>query len=360
MSGLTPIAGTLGIARAEHLLRRATFGYNWQQVVDFAGRTVDDAINQLFAAVPDPTPPSWTTTLPSTTEDDGANQENFKRWLLLQMLTGNFSTKEKITFFLHSHFTTIQSVVNQGRALYFQNVIQRMYAFDNTGLRNFKELTKKICIDNAMLILLDGRLNIRGKIQENFARELFELYTVGRGRNVQPPGPGDYVVFKQTDIEAAAKALTGYDFDRTYQNLDPDLNVPVGIVKLAGQIAVQHDNSVKQFSNYFGNAVITPNPTLLSGGQPTQASMLDELDQLINIIYSSVETAKNICRKIYRFFVYHNITDDIDNNIITPLANSFIAGGFRLQPIIETLLKSSHFYDSTNGTPDDDNFGALS
>src|SRR6185369_6644725 len=70
------------------------------------------------------------------------------------------------------------------------------------------------------------------------------------------------------------------------------------------------------------------------------------------------ETAKNICRRIYRFFVYHDITSDIDNNIITQMAATFTSSGFKLQPVLEELFQSQHFYDAAGGV-DDDNFGGV-
>jgi len=84
------------------------------------------------------------------------------------------------------------------------------------------------------------------------------------------------------------------------------------------------------------------------------------LDQLINMLYDkSSETAMNICRKIYRFFVYFNITDSIDTNVITPLATTFKNNGFKLQPVLEQLFKSQHFYDSGDSDVNNDNYGAI-
>jgi uncharacterized protein (DUF1800 family) len=365
MAGLNPLAGALGNKRAAHLLRRATFGPTKAEVDQFATQTAAQAVANLFQNVPEPAPPidpatndTWTdkapSAMPANASEDGDLQEVFKRWHLRLMLDSGMNAKEKVVFFLHTHFPAIQSVIDRSRALYFQNVLFRQYAFDKTGTRTFKDLVRRICIDNAMLRLLDGRLNIKGRIQENFARELIELYTVGRGRNVQPTGPDDYVVFKQQDVEEGARVMTGYVDDNNYDTLDEVTGLPRGIARPA-----QHDNSVKTFSAAFNNGVVQPRADLLQAGQPTEASMLDELDQFIDLIFSLEETSMNICRKIYRFFVYYDITDEIDNNIIRPLAQDFRNNGFRIQPIIERLLTSQHFYDSATADVNDDNFGAI-
>jgi len=368
MASLNPLTGALGKQKAAHLLRRATFGATPQQINTFATKTATQAVNDLFQAVTLPDPPTdpQTGTTWVNSESTEANseevvlQEVFKRWFVGRMIDEGVSAKEKVVFFLHSHFTAIQSVIERSRAMYFQNALQRMFAYDKTGTFTFKLLSKKICVDNAMLRLLDGRLNIKGRIQENFARELIELYTVGRGRNVQPTGPDDYVVFTQSDVVEAAKVLSGYDYDDTYGTIDTETNIPRGILKLNNTIAFQHDNTVKNFSSAFNNTVITPDASLFDNGQPTEESVFDELDKLITMLYeASDETAMNICRKLYRFYVYYDITDDIDSNIITPLATDFKNNGFRIQPIIEKLLQSEHFYDSANADVNDDNFAAI-
>ena len=91
-------------------------------------------------------------------------------------------------------------------------------------------------------------------------------------------------------------------------------------------------------------------PLLLNGGNATEASALDEIQQLIDLIYSKPETAKNICWKIYRFFVYapHTPAESlaIDGPIITEMANTFESNNYKLQPVIENLLRSQHFYEA--------------
>lgn len=371
---LAPFSGTLGKKASAHLLRRATFGATKADIDTFAAYSATQALNELFRSVALPAAPvlpggtAWLSTAPQPDEDDAMQQAYFIRWWLGQFLNTNvsaadrmpFSTRERITFFLHSHFTTIQEVVDNSRSLYFQNALLRHYAIDGGSdpLLNIRDLTKKICIDNAMLVLLDGRLNVKGSPNENYARELLELYTIGKGLSGQEPAsttPGDYTYYTEQDVQAAALVLSGFNNDVTFATLDTDTALPRGKAKTAsGNVPNQHDNTVKQFSARMGNTVVTPTAT-----PATEASMIDEISQLINMIYAQPETAKNICRKIYRFFVYHDITVAIDSTIIASLAATLTANNYKIEPVIKELLGSQHFYDSMDASVDNDNFGAL-
>jgi uncharacterized protein (DUF1800 family) len=122
--------------------------------------------------------------------------------------------------------------------------------------------------------------------------------------------------------------------------------------------ASAHDNTVKTFSSRFPGAVVTPNATLLNGGNATEASALDEISQLIENIYAQPETARNICRRVYRFYVYHEIGQVLDDTIIANMADTFKNSGFKLQPVLEDLFQSQHFYDAAVGV-NDDNFGGI-
>ncbi|SHG60821.1 Uncharacterized conserved protein, DUF1800 family [Chryseolinea serpens] len=381
---LPEFSGALGIKRAAHLLRRATFGATKQQIDVFAALTPAQAITSLFRqSLPDPALPIDPKTgqvwvLTPVTDANSMDLDSFlRKWIIGQMISAGvpsgislaYSAREKMVHFLHTHFTTIMSKVSNSRSIYYQNQLFRTFALDALNSNpaiNFKNLTVKISVDNAMLRVLDGNLNVKGSENENYARELLELYSIGRGlEGTLPPTTeqGDYGVYKEDDVKAAARVLSGWDVDEDFANLDPDTNLPRGKVKGSPTNASSHDNTTKQFSVHFGNATVQPNPALLNGGNPTEASALDEISQWIDLIYSSPQTAKNICWKIYRFFVYAPHTPEesivIDGAIIAEMANTFAAGGFKLQPVIENLLRSQHFYEATAGTVTDDNFGGI-
>lgn len=377
---LTELTTPLGLKRAAHLLHRATFGPTKDQIDLFATYTPAQAVNQLFGqTLPDPILPidpetgsEWVLT--GTTEANSGDsdlQEFFKGWLLGQMLSVGiapnlslaYSARERVVFFMHTVLTTIQSKVDNSRSLYFQNQLFRQFALDKNLVTtvNFKELAKKICVDNAMLRLLDGNLNVKGSPNENYARELHELYTIGRGlEGTLPPvtDPGDYFLFKELDVQEAARVLSGWDIDTTFSNIDPDTNLPRGKVRGSLTNASSHDNTAKQFSERFGNITIQPDPLLLNGTNATEESALDEVSQLIESIYAQPETAKNICRRIYRYFVYHTIDTPLNDSVIQDMATTFTNNGFKLQPVLEELFKSTHFYEAAAGV-DDDNFGGI-
>jgi uncharacterized protein (DUF1800 family) len=372
---LTPFTGILGKKRAAHLLRRATFGPTKAQIDAFANLTANQAIAQLFQVNPPPNPPidpatgqTWIGMPPAQgSSEEGDLQEAFKYWWLGQMLKPSQNAREKIIFFLHTHFTTIQSFVERSRALYYQNALFRLFALDKTNpLLDFKTLTKKLCVDNAMVKFLDSNLNVRGNPNENFARELLELYSIGKGREGQgfpePVEQYDYYYFTEQDVQAGAKVFSGFNVDDTYSNTDADTNLPRGVVRgfTENGFANQHDNQPKEFSNRLGNTIIQPNPALLDAqGRATEESMLDEIDQFVEMAYAQPETAKYICRRIYRFFVYHNISDTIYTQVIENMANTFVSSGYKLQAVLEDLFQSQHFYDAGTGALTDDNIGSV-
>lgn len=388
---LTELTEPLGTKRALHLLRRSTFGVTKQDVDTlFAALTPQQATDLLFRQV---LPPPPLPINPQTNQDwvesdvyapeqmDGELQDAFKKWFIGQMLASEvdpslklaYAARERIVFFLHTHFTTIQEKVGNSRSLYFQNALLRMFALDDMPAPvfpapapplelNLKNLTVKISVDNAMIALLDGNLNVRGGVNENYARELLELYSIGRGlAGALPPATeqGDYIVYKEKDVQEAARVLSGWTTNTDFgplvggtATIDPETQLPRGMVRGNSLNASSHDNAAKTFSNRMPGS-IQADPLLLNGGQATEASALDEIRQLVDLIYAQPETAKNICRKLYRFFIYHEITPEIDNTIIAEMANTLQANGFKLQPVLENLLRSEYFYEAAPGVGDD-------
>lgn len=377
--------GPWGLKQAAHLLRRATCGVTKSQIDSFAGLNMNAAVDALFpsTAPPDPILPIDPQTgqewfLSGATD---ANSENadlirfFHGWFIGQMMANGinpsiapaYSAREKMVWFLHTHFTTITSKVSNSNSLYYQNQLFRLYArdgFSSAEYMNIIDLTAKISVDNAMLMLLDGGLNVKGAPNENYARELFELYTIGRGieGNIpEPVGNGDYYYFTEHDVQQAARVLSGWGLDDEFLTLDADTNLPRGKVKGSALNASAHDFEPKTFSARFGNQVIEPDPLLPAN---SEEAAFDEIRQLINMIYSKRDTVKNICWKIYRFYVWgpHLLNDDnivaTDSTIIEGMADTMIASGYKIQPVIDELLRSRHFYEENAGVPDN-NIGAI-
>lgn len=387
--------GEFELKQAAHLLRRATFTHSKNDIDTLANLTVDQAVDLLFnndQPVIDPMPPidpeigdTWI-----GINDDGnenARQGYFKGWLLGQMLNPvfvpddqklSYSAREKVTFFLHTYFTGKVSKINDSRALYYQSQLLRLFAFDENVSNdlnravpldaNFKMLTKKICIDNGMLIFLDGRDNVKGNVNENFGRELLELYSIGRGlEGTNPPlgeldGFTDYFTFTEKDVRAAAEVLSGWTTDDDFAIIDEDTGLPRGTVRGNPNDAGQHAEGDKTFSKRLGENdeefIISPDPLLLENGRPTEASALDEIDQLVELLFTKEETSRHLCRKLYRYFVYYEIDEAIENSIIQEMTDLFIAENYKLQPLLKALFKSQHFYDAVEGV-DDDKFGGI-
>lgn len=359
MSSLNPIdlGAPLGRKNAAHLLRRTTFGPSRADIDAFSNYNINQALTILLQDQLSVDPPvdlktgqSWVNPGPTDANSDPSElmDMTFAWWFNLMHTSGN-SIIDRMAWFYHTHFTTISSRINRGTAIYYQIKLFRYYA-----LGNFKELSKKICYDNAMLVHLDGRLNDIGRPNENFAREFFELYTIGKGDQV---GPDDYSTFTEQDVIESSKVLSGYNVDWGYTNIDPDTGVAMGVLRGSGDIASNHDATAKTFSARFQNTVIQPNQ--LIGDQATKVAALDELDQLVTMIFSQEEAARYICRRLYRYFVYYDITEEIENDIIGPLAQTFIANDYEIVPVLEQLFRSTHFFDTDNGTETDDNRGGI-
>ncbi|MEL7148363.1 MAG: DUF1800 family protein [Bacteroidota bacterium] len=391
---LSQLTERLGVKRAAHLLRRTCLGATKSQIEAFAVLTPQQAIEELFGTdpLPSPEPPvdpatgnEWVISGRSDNNSDENDLIGFwLDWKIGQMLSIDVETaqslsyafRERLVFFLHTHFTTKRSTVNNSRAMYFQDALFRMFAFDRedrvipppdeeTEERivpiNFQELAKKVCVDNAMLRFLDGRLNVKDNPNENFARELLELYTVGRGLETAdlgaPQFEGDYLFFTEEDVQQGALVLSGFNTDFNFLNIDPDTDLPRGVIK-GGTIARQHDNGIKAFSFRLSNGEVAPDPQLLAGSFPTEESALDEISQLIDLIFDQSETALHIMRKLYRFFVYHDITEELQNTVLQDLADIFVNNDYKLQPVLEALFTSRHFYDAEAGVTDN-NFGGI-
>lgn len=358
MSSLNPIdaSAPLGRKNAAHLLRRTTFGPSRTDIDTFSNYNINQALAIILEEQLAANPPldvltgaAW---LPAPTDSNSEPSElmdmTFAWWFNLMRTSGN-SIVDRIAWFYHTHFTTISSRINRGTAIYNQIKLFRFYA-----LGNFKELCKKICYDNAMLVHLDGRLNDVGRPNENFAREFFELYTIGKGDQI---GDDDYTTFTEHDVIESSKVLSGWNVDWTYSNIDIDTEVAMGVLRGGGTEASNHDASIKVFSDRFQGTTIQPNQ--LIGDKATKDAALDEIDQLVTMIFNQEAAARYICRRLYRFFGYYDITEEIENDIIEPLAQTFISSDFEIKPVLEQFFRSQHFFDSDNGTETDDNRGGI-
>ena len=213
------------------------------------------------------------------------------------------------------------------------------------ALGNFKKLATKLVTDNAMLRYLNNTQNTRNNPNENFAREFFELFTIGKGPQI---GPGDYTNYTEDDIVEAAKVLTGFRLRPNRDEIDAETGIPRGGVNPG-----QHVPGNKTFSSHFQGTVITGETT------PTINGMWSELDAFVDMIFAQPETAKTLCRRLYRYFVSRNISDEIENEIIVPLSETLIANDFEVKPVLEQLLQSEHFFDTDDSDNADEIIGGI-
>ncbi|MEY3590412.1 MAG: hypothetical protein RLZZ466_932 [Bacteroidota bacterium] len=334
-SGLNPYTGAWGDEELLHLLRRTMFGAKRSDLSFFRGRTVDQVVDALLnPTAPAPAPPIKeyanpttvgvnvdTAVLQGTTwvnniNNDGTIQAlrraSYKKWLTGNLINQDRSIREKMILFWTDHFGNEATDVGNGNWIYSQHQLIRQHS-----LGNFKNLIRDITLDVAMLRYLNGYLNNATAPDENYARELMELFTLGKGPDSR---------YTETDVKEAAKVLTGWTINgTTYQ--------PVFT-------PTRHSTANKTFSSFFNNTVIT-------GRTGTTAGAL-ELEDLLTMIFAQQEVAKFIARRVYRWFVYYQIDADAERNVITPLADIFRRGGYEIKPMLSALLKSEHFYDKIN------------
>lgn len=325
--GLAPYKGTWNKATAKHLLKRLQFGAKKSDIDYMLSKGMVGAVNELLnPTTPYPAPPlndySSATVIDTTVVLGATWVNNFntdgtvnsyrrlglKKWLVGQMINQDRSITEKMCLFWANHFSTESDVIAYGNYVFTHHDTIR-----KNCLGNFKQLIKLITTDPGMLRYLNGYLNTKTAPDENYGRELQELFTLGKNVAVK---------YTEDDVKAAAKVLTGWRINSTYSvYFEPTV----------------HDTTNKQFSAYYNNKIIT-GKTLAAGATET--------DELISMIFERPEVAKFICRKIYQFFVYYYIDDTIETNIITPLADIFIKNNFEIKPVLDALFKSEHFYDS--------------
>lgn len=282
---------------AAHLLRRTTFGPTPDEIDTAVDLGLEASVEKLFEYRPFPDHPgTWVGEDPYVSPTQEERQERRRRtndmryWWLQVMMEESFSIREKMTFFWHDHFANEVRTVVSPQRMYKQNDTFRYHA-----TRDFRQFLLTMNVDPAMLIYLDGRRNRVGNPNENYARELLELFTLGEGQG-----------YTQQDIEEAARALTGW----VVVGLNPEFRED------------RFDDGEKEFMGKTG--------------------ALNGYD-IVQRILEQDRCAEYICEKFYSYLVYH----DPDPDIISEMAATFRENNFKIQPVLEQLLLSEHFYDES-------------
>ncbi|MFN0214682.1 MAG: DUF1800 family protein [Saprospiraceae bacterium] len=317
-------SGPWTIQQAAHLLRRSTFGPTRQMMLDAVNMGMDLTMDALFT--PGQLPPrplnyysnndpevpignTWVTADVSPGPGLGIYRiDSINAWYLLKLQSEQFNILEKMVLFWHNHFVVSDI---ESPALFY-NYFDTL---EQNALGNFKELTKKITVNAGMLRYLNGNLNTKNTLNENYARELLELFTIGKGPLA---GPGDYTTFTEQDVHAIAECLTGWSYTTPYQII-------------VAFDSSKHTSGSKQLSYRFNNTFI-----------PNLGNL--EYEKVIDVIFQQDECSRFIARKLYRWFVDYHITPEVETEIIEPMALMIRNDGYNISNALKTLLQSEHFF----------------
>jgi uncharacterized protein (DUF1800 family) len=328
----------------QHLLRRAGFGASETEIDHYARRGLlgfTTAVAHLLAYqdLPDDADDRIGSVgyvgvtaaqgrLAPTVNINDARQ----RWLF-RMVHSTRPLQEKMALFWHNHFATAFSKISGDvGAAEAARMMAAKPSEDAAGakgqlellrehaLGNFRDLLVAVAQDPAMLYWLDGRTNVRARPQENFARELMELFTMGVD------------TFTENDVYAGARVFTGWNLAR------PGAGAAAKWV--FNYNAAQHETTAKEFS-----FPIYPDGGRVIPARAAAAGMQDGLD-LIDAVARHPATGPRLARKLYNYFV--NETDAPDQALIDEIAAIYYARNFEIEPMVRRLLLSSQFRDPAN------------
>lgn len=321
---LQPIPDSLDFWRAKHLLDRCLFGAKKSEVDAMIGKSISTAMTILTQTVASPDPPlsmdaadpvakpgeTWVNASYSNAYNS-SRLKSLRSWWIGNMMLQGTSLQEKMVLFWHNHLVTETETVNVASFLYSYNQILRKNA-----MGNIKQLVCEITVCPAMLVYLNGDSNKASAPNENYGRELFELFTIGKGPLI---ADGHYTNYTESDIREAAKVLTGWQVDR---NTGKSL-----------YYSSRHDKTTKVFSDAFVKTTI-----------PNKEEA--EYKLLVDMIFNQKETARHLARKIYRWLMYSWIDQTIEELIIEPLATTLFNNNYELMPMLVQLLSSEHFFST--------------
>ncbi len=292
------------LLKNKHLLWRAGFGIGINQIDDLKNKNIKTLINELFKEeifteiiyeTPDTDPAADYMNSTASAEKKKEMQrinriqnEELNLNFLDKMVNSKEQMREKMAFFWHGHFASrVQNPTFNQQLL---NTIRK------NALGSFKDLLFEVSQSPAMLNFLNNQQNKKDHPNENFAREVMELFTMGRGN------------YTEKDVREGARAFTGWSYDKE-GNFKERKN--------------QHDEGIKTFLGKTGN--------------------FDGSDAL-NIILEQKATATFITAKIYKFFVNENVNKDI----VDTLSTSFYNSGYDIKKLMTDIFSSSWFYDQKN------------
>ncbi len=278
---------------AGHLLRRAGFGCSLTELRDAVKDGLKPTLDKLFAEddrARDRT--AFAEKLGKTAAGQNSAY-NLRGWWIWTMLNTYQPAREKLTVFWHNHFATSVAKVQRTTAMFNQNVLLRKYA-----LGQFRSFLQDMSKDAAMIIWLDNNSNVKGKPNENYAREIMELFSLG----VATPDDRHYT---EKDIREAARAFTGwhtngegFDFNKGF-----------------------HDDGEKTVLGKTGN---------LNG------------DDVVNLCVDQPVCAKFIVRKLYKYLISE--LDKPPQALLDPLCDLYRQGEYDTGKLVRAMVSSKHFF----------------
>ena len=311
-AGLANAAG-MGEEEARHLLNRTGFEAHLDEIDEFARLTRREAVERVLGNVrqaPRAPAPEWVNQWQNPRRIRQMSDEErklfqreliergleLKGWWLGEMLTTGSPLSERMTLFWHNHFTSSLQKVRSPQLMYRQNLLLRRHA-----LGNFAELLHAASKDPAMLVYLDSVSNRRGQPNENFAREVMELFTLGEGN------------YSEHDIKEAARAFTGW-------SLDPETGEYLFRPML-------HDDGVK---------------TVLGRSGSFRG------EDVIGILLERPETARFVAGKLWREFVAPVPATEREKRELERVARTFRESGYSIRAVLRELLMGEAFWAPAN------------
>lgn len=269
-----------------HLYRRAGFGAAWEEIQAGCQLSPVELVDHILAARDSDTFEQQWESMRGVVQA-GNLQVQLPAWWLFRMMHSSNQASEKLTLFWHGHFATSAAKVAAAPPMIEQNETMRRQGFDR-----FEDLVLAISRDPAMLTYLDCATNRRNHPNENYARELLELFCLG---------PGNY---SEADIRELARAFTGWELNRAQFSFNP----------------FQHDPGLKSL---LGNAEI-------HGGEDA-----------IRWIVAQPAAARFIATKLCRFYISDEV---LDPPLVQPLADCLLDQHFQIRPALRMLFASRLFY----------------
>lgn len=276
----------LTLRDAAHLMRRAGFGCSWPELQEAANVPLEELVDRQLAARETADFEQQSQAMKGVIQS-GNLPVQLPAWWLYRLQQTSCQAWEKLVLFWHGHFATSAAKVTSAAAMLAQNEVLRQHAFGP-----FKQLVLAISRDPAMLIYLDSATNRRNNPNENYARELLELFCLGIGN------------YGEDDIRELARAFTGWEIIRGRFTFNP----------------FQHDPAPKTFLGKSG----------IDGGE-----------EAVAWIVGQPAAAEFIANKLYRYYISD---EPASPEVIAPLADVFREQGFAIQPALKKIFTSRIFY----------------